>query len=314
MDLFKKSISFLMVLCIMLGILKGCKGGDKPNVNSNDAQNSINSDSSSDDTSSDDASSDDASSDDNSSVVVSGDGVITQSIKVNKVNMSSVSTTAKRKRATKSNTRLLVNHDNPLFMFHAVTFSGKTYGESIVATYNALPADIRAFAAMYADHGTNGEDINALLKSFEEILKYTDAANVPIFLQLENWNSEDTRQGFTYEQLSNLLKNHKSLKGFVHVELSCCQLLQKELDRIKTTVKACKDNNALFIWQEMEYNVCTNTVNRALEDRELYEILSDYSHNVIIQDKHNGQGRHFPYNLQRWVRGFQEFVIIGAVT
>lgn len=219
--------------------------------------------------------------------------VQSKTLTVKALDMSKQKGTASRKRATSSKTRLLVDHDNPLFMFHAVSLSGKSYGESIVATYQALPADIRAFSAMYADAGTNGTDIEALIRSFEEILAVTDKANVPIFLQVENWNSEDTRVGFTVAQLSDLLKKHKSLMGFVHVELSCCQLLQKELDRMKTTIEACKANNALFVWQEMEYSHCTNTVNRALEDKELYELMSGYSHNVIIQDKHNGQGRHF---------------------
>lgn len=216
-----------------------------------------------------------------------------QNLTVSPLTMSSLKGKTVRQRATSSQTRMLVNHDNPLFIFHTITLSPKSEGESMKVLYNALPADIRAFSALYTDTDTNSRDKNALYASFEKILSQTDAANIPTFIQIENWNSVETREGFTQSELSNLLKKHKSLMGFVHVELSCSQLRQEELDRMKTTLRACKENNALFVWQEMEYSHCTNTVNRALEDKELYQLMKDYAHNVIIQDKHNGQGRHF---------------------
>ena len=216
-----------------------------------------------------------------------------QDLTVTPLTMSSLKGNTVRTRATSSQSRILVNHDNPLFIFHTITLSPKSEGKSMEDLYNALPADIRAFSALYTDTDTNSKDKNALYQSFEKILSETDAANIPTFIQIENWNSVEMRDGFTQSELSALLRNHKSLMGFVHVELSCSELRQEELDRMKTTLRACKENNALFMWQEMEYSHCTNTVNRALEDKELYQLMKDYAHNVIIQDKHNGQGRHF---------------------
>ena len=216
-----------------------------------------------------------------------------QKLSVKPLIMSSLEGNITRQRKTSLQSRLLVNSDNPLFLFHTIDLFEKSFEESLSIIYNSLPDDIRPFSVIYTDKNTNNKDKEELYCSFEKALNYTDEANIPIFIQTENWNSVATRAGFTEKELSDLLKEHKSLMGFVHVELSCYEISQEAIERMKTTIKACKDNNALFIWQEMEYEGCANTINRAFEDKEFYHLMKEYAHNVIIQDKHNGQGRHF---------------------
>ena len=199
--------------------------------------------------------------------------------------MSSLKGNITRQREKSLQSRLLVNSDNPLFLFHTIDLFEKSFEESLGIIYNSLPDDIRPFSAIYTDKDTNTKDKEELYRSFEKALNYTDESNIPIFIQTENWNSVATRVGFTEKELSDLLKKHKSLMGFVHVELSCYEISQEAIERMKTTIKACKDNNALFIWQEMEYEGCANTINRAFEDKELYHLMKEYAHNVIIQDK-----------------------------
>ena len=69
-----------------------------------------------------------------------------QNLTVSPLTMSSLKGKTVRQRATSSQTRMLVNHDNPLFIFHTITLSPKSEGESMKVLYNALPAD---FGAVY---------------------------------------------------------------------------------------------------------------------------------------------------------------------
>ena len=226
--------------------------------------------------------------------IVDGD-VTTDILEATKLNMSKMGTTDIRTRKTSPNTRLVIDRENPLFLFHACNLYNKSFGERLIETYQTLPEDIRNFSAVYADEGTNAHTTQELLVIWEQILTMTDAAQVPIFIQVENWNSHETRDGFTQEQLSGLLARHPSLMGYVHVELSCTTTMPfDKIERLMTTIQACQNNNAIFVWQEMEYAHNTSTINRALDDApELYDLMTAYSHNIVIQDKHNGQGRHF---------------------
>ena len=210
-----------------------------------------------------------------------------------------------RDRETRDGTRMLIDADNPLFLFRPAMpyYSIDNY----LQTYRALPEDLKAFSAVLADKGMNAP-IDELLKTYEEILTKSDAENIPVFLMIEVWDSVDTREGFTFEQLCGLLEKHSSLMGFVHVELSCSGITQEEIDRMKTTLKACKEYGAVFVWQDMEYkwDGHTNIFNRAFEDEELYNLMTEYAHNVVIQDKHNGRGRHFSVQssaMGAWLSG-----------
>ena len=235
---------------------------------------------------------------------IDDNGVITKTLSVAKLD-THIKGTKVRDREVKDGTRMLINVDNPLFLFRpAQPFNSLN---SYFATYDALPDDLKAFSAICVDKGISSS-IDELLKTYEDILNRADKENIPVFLMTEVWDSVNTRQGFTEEQLCDLLERHPSLMGFVHVELSCNPLSQEQIDRMKTTIKACKEYGALFIWQEMEYKWenHTNTFNRAFEDEELYQLMTEYSHNIVIQDKHNGRGRHFSVQssaMGAWLAG-----------
>ncbi len=236
---------------------------------------------------------------------------VTKNLDVTKLTMSSGANNAIRVRQTSPNSRLLVNKENPVFLFNYPSgeLPRKTKGQTYVATYNALPEDIRAFSIMQYDPDSYNSDKSVILKNIEDVLNETDKNNVPMLILLENWGSVSTRDGFTYEELATLLENHKSLMGFIHLEQACSSgEIKEQIKRIKTTVNACKDYNALFVWMELEYKhwTTTNYINRAFDDKELFDLFTEYSHNIIITDKHNGQGRHFSVQssaMGSWLAG-----------
>lgn len=221
---------------------------------------------------------------------------------VKELDMKGVKPVSVGTRQTASNTRLLVNTDNPLFLFRG---SDRDSADDVVKLWNRIPSDIRAYSAVfltYDEYKSNAD----VIAGFDELLAVTDKKNIPVVLQIEHWNSFEARQAFTQAELSGLLRRHASLKGLAHTELSCMYSEQEEIDRMKTTIRACKENNALFIWLDMEYVQNTNVFARFLEDQELYSLMSSYSHNVVLIDKHNGQGRHFAVQsaaMGAWLSG-----------
>ncbi len=212
--------------------------------------------------------------------------------------------------------RMYVDEKNPLFMIRNCPIwggpqTGEAFASYAIKTYYALPEDIRNFTVIYIDEGPTDMTPARQLEFWDELLTITDAANVPIVCQSECFCTNKTRDPFTQEELSAVFKDHKSLIGFVQVELSTNGVTNEKLAydevtedngvnenilaRMKSCIKACAENGGLFIWQDMEYTywkkVCY--VNHILKDRELYDLLKSNSENIIIMDKHNGHGRHF---------------------
>ncbi len=212
--------------------------------------------------------------------------------------------------------RMFVDSENPLFMIRNCPIwggpqTGEAFAEYAVKTYYALPEDVRNFAVIYIDEGTTDMTPARQLEFWDELLTITDEANVPIVCQSECFCTNKTRDPFTQEELSAVFKAHKSLIGFVQVELSTNGVTNEHLAydevtndmgvnknilaRLKSCIRACAENGGLFIWQDMEYiyHKKANYVNQILKDRELYDLLKSCEQNVIIMDKHNGHGRHF---------------------
>lgn len=212
--------------------------------------------------------------------------------------------------------RMYVDEENPLFMIRNCPIwggpqTGEAFAEYAIKTFYALPEDIRNFAVIYIDEGTTDMTPARQLEFWDELLTVTDKANVPIVCQSECYSTNKKRDPFTQEELSAVLEEHPSLMGFVQVELSTNGVTNEKLAyeevtvdngvnknilaRLKSCIKACAENGALFIWQDMEYiyHKKANYINQILKDRELYDLLKENSENVIIMDKHNGHGRHF---------------------
>ncbi len=212
--------------------------------------------------------------------------------------------------------RMYVDEENPLFMIRNCPIwggpqTGEAFATYAIKTYYALPEDVRNFAVIYIDEGPTDMTPQRQLEFWDELLTITDAYNVPIVCQSECFCTNKTRDPFTQEELSAVFKEHKSLIGFVQVELSTNGVTNEKLAyeevtedngvnknilaRMKSCIKACAENGGLFIWQDMEYTywkkVCY--VNHILKDRELYDLLKSNSENIVIMDKHNGHGRHF---------------------
>lgn len=225
-------------------------------------------------------------------------------------------TTEIRTRKQVDGLRMYVDEENPLFMIRNCPIwggpqTGEAFAEYAIKTYYALPEDVRNFAVIYIDEGTTDMTPARQLEFWDELLTVTDAANVPIVCQSECFCTNKTRDPFTQEELSAVFKEHKSLIGFVQVELSTNGVTNEKLAydevtedkgvnknilaRLKSCIKACAENGGLFIWQDMEYIYWKklNYVNHILKDRELYDLLKSNSENIVIMDKHNGHGRHF---------------------
>ena len=226
------------------------------------------------------------------------------------------STTEIRTRKQVDGLRMYVDEENPLFMIRNCPVwggpqTGEAFAEYAIKTFYALPEDIRNFAVIYIDEGTTDMTPARQLEFWDELLTVTDEANVPIVCQSECFCTNKTRDPFTQEELSAVFKEHKSLIGFVQVELSTNGVTNEKLAydevtedngvnknilaRMKSCIRACAENGGLFIWQDMEYIYWkkANYVNHILKDRELYDLLKSNSENIIIMDKHNGHGRHF---------------------
>lgn len=225
-------------------------------------------------------------------------------------------TTEIRTRKQVDGLRMYVDEENPLFMIRNCPIwggpqTGEAFAEYAIKTYYALPEDIRNFAVIYIDEGTTDMTPARQLEFWDELLTVTDSENVPIVCQSECFCTNKTRDPFTQEELSAVFKEHKSLIGFVQVELSTNGVTNEKLAydevtedngvnknilaRLKSCIKACAENGGLFIWQDMEYIYWKklNYVNHILKDKELYDLLKSNTENIVIMDKHNGHGRHF---------------------
>ena len=212
--------------------------------------------------------------------------------------------------------RMYVDSENPLFMIRNCPIwggpqTGEAFATYAIKTFYALPEDVRNFAVIYIDEGPVDMTPERQLEFWDELLTYTDAANVPIVCQSECFCTNKTRDPFRQGELSALFRKHESLIGFVQVELSTNGVTNEHLAydevtndmgvnrnilaRMKSCIKACAENGGLFIWQDMEYIYYKklNYVNHILKDRELYDLLKSCSQNIVIMDKHNGHGRHF---------------------
>ena len=192
-----------------------------------------------------------------------------------------------KKPDTSPGSRRVVNTENPMFLFRS--YLGV---ENMMALWRILPEDIRAYSVIQLDYDQT-KPIAEVLPTIEEMLTVADREGIPVMWQIENWDSVSTREGFTESELVGYLDAHPSVIGFAHTEMSCGTCEPDELARMKTTLRACQQRGALFVWLDMEYAGNRNVFARFLEDEEFYEMLTAYSHNVVLMDKHNGQGRHF---------------------
>ena len=224
--------------------------------------------------------------------------------------------TAPRTRKKVDGLRMYVDSENPLFMIRNCPIwggpqTGEAFASYAIKTFYALPEDVRNFAVIYIDEGPVDMTPERQLEFWDELLTYTDAANVPIVCQSECFCTNKTRDPFRQGELSALFRKHESLIGFVQVELSTNGVTDEHLAydevtndmgvnrnivaRMESCIKACAENGGLFIWQDMEYTYYKklNYVNHVLKDKELYDLLKSCSQNIVIMDKHNGHGRHF---------------------
>lgn len=190
-------------------------------------------------------------------------------------------------------TRLFIDNENPLFRFHSFYIDG-IKGEDAVKTYESLPEDIREFSAILIGNH-EGKEKDKRYKLIDDALAVTDEAGVPVIAEIEIWNSCETYEGFSEEELSSLFENHPSLVGLAHVELFCVEVTQEEIDRLKTSIRVAEKYGGLVVWADSELEICNSEMvfSQILADEELYNLMCNYSRNIIITDKHNGSGRHF---------------------
>lgn len=213
-----------------------------------------------------------------------------------------------RKRTQEPGKRLFVNAQNPVFLLRRGYAGHLTEAEGILQTWAALPEDIRAFTVIYSDmHSGHDLSMPELMQCWDTVLDATDAAGIPMAIQVENWNSDRARIAYTPEQLTGLYRRHPSLVAMVVVELSCGGVRPEAMQRLKQILQASADNGGLLIWQEMEYVHKANFTSRMLEDAELEAMMRRYADHIVMMDKHNGQCRHFSNQsamLGLWLAGY----------
>lgn len=213
-----------------------------------------------------------------------------------------------RKRAQAAGKRLVVNAENPVFLLRRGYAGNLSEAEGILQTWAALPEDIRAFTVIYSDmHSGHDLSMPELLQRWDTVLDATDAAGIPMAIQVENWNSDTARDAYTPEQLDGLYRRHRSLVAMTVVELSCGGVRPEAMKRLKQVLQASADNGGLLIWQEMEYVYEANFTSRMLEDAELEAMMRRYADHIVMMDKHNGQCRHFSNQsamLGLWLAGY----------
>lgn len=197
-----------------------------------------------------------------------------------------------KQREISPNSRMKIDNENPLFIFSPVP-EGTMNINDILALWDILPADIKQYSAILLKYNPKIQR-DMVIPELEKCLQITDEKNIPIFWTAERHDTAKSTRIWTYEELDGVLKRHKSLIGFRHCELSCQNDWTEEaIKRMKISIDACSANNAIMLWQDMEYHYNTNVRARFFEDKELYQKIVDYKHNIVLMDKHNGAGRHF---------------------
>jgi len=189
-----------------------------------------------------------------------------------------------------------ISADNPLFVFNI-------YGgpEEVFAVDTVLPDDVRPyFAIQYVppepyDHG---EEFRARVES---VLDAAEQLDFPLFIQTEHCY---TRSETPPSYWSELFRRYTSLVGLVWAEISCTGLQLIGLDddyirRMKDTIETVAAHGAYFLWQDMGWDrpgpweSTPHVFVKAGSDEALYRTITGNAAHVILQDKHNGDGKRF---------------------
>ena len=202
--------------------------------------------------------------------------------------MSTVAPLAVRPREKSDTMRIVVNNQNPLFMFYPLQMSGNSSTEGYIKGFwDLLPSDLREYSSIIVTNSVLLKGKDEYLESVEGALNEADKYNIPVFLEIEICDSYAMRI-WTEDELCALFDQHPALVGFEMCELCCGAIEPNEIANLKVALTACSKKGGLLLWQEGDISLQgnTNVVAQFLEDAELYDIMSRCHENIVIQYKH----------------------------
>jgi len=202
-------------------------------------------------------------------------------------------------RAVSPDIRMVINNENPVFLFFpAVNLNEPTDVRGVQRTLDALPEDVRKYAAFVMWGPTYRESNESFYKTLDPILTECDRLGVKTFILSEFWNSADDDDVVGGNQpvpmlmesdIDRYYKNHPSFLGMAHVELSGMALQKNEIDRMKESLKSAIKNKGIYLWMELGFPHAPAAIIDALNrDEEFFTLCSQNPKHVVFMDKENG--------------------------
>ena len=207
-------------------------------------------------------------------------------------------------RATSSNIRMVVNNENPMFLFFPrINTSNPNDVSGLKMSLDILPEDVRKYSAFVLWGVTYRETNESFYQAYQPLLAECDRLGVKAFIISEFWNTannDDVVGGnqtvpMLYEKdIDRYYQNHPSFMGMVHFELSAMVLQKNEIDRLKESMKSAVKNKGIVLWFEggsaQVPAAITDSLNR---DEEFFNLCRSNPKNIIFIDKENGHGMRF---------------------
>ena len=220
-------------------------------------------------------------------------------------------------RATSPDIRLVVNNENPMFLFFPkVNLNNPSDVSGMKMSLDILPEDVRKYAAFVLWGPTYRESNEAFYQALDPALTECDRLGVKTFIISEFWNTADKDDlvggndtvPMLYEKdIDRYYQNHPSFVGMIHFELSGMVLQQNEIDRMKESLKSAIKNKGIYMWFDSGSHPNPIAILDALNrDEEFFNLCNKNPQNVIMIDKENGHGGRFSSTsaaLGSWLSG-----------
>jgi|GEM_PF-732328 len=207
-------------------------------------------------------------------------------------------------RTVSPDTRLVINNENPVFLFFPrINTENPSDVRGVTMSLDILPEDVRKYAAFVLWGPTYRESNESFYQALAPTLTECDRLGVKAFVLSEFWNTADNDDLVGGNQTVPMLmeadidryyKNHPSFVGMVHFELGGMALQQNEIDRMKESIKSAIKNKGKYIWFDGSTHPLPVPIPDALNrDEEFFRLCSQNPQNIIFMDKENGHGARF---------------------
>ena len=216
-----------------------------------------------------------------------------------------------KKRKKVAGDRLYIDKENPLFLWFDQRRGTDREIEGVKDAWDAIPEDLREFSCLAAWLRERAEIKGKIprrsnLENYLEHKSFMDECDrlgIPFFIFTEAYYSA-TGEGdsllcrsdetpYTDEDCDRFYA-HPCFCGFIHMELAGMGLIQDEIDRMKTSIRAAKRHGGkMILFDGSMYFTPACEVFGADFDKEFYDLCTENSECVIFLDKLNGRGTRF---------------------